>query len=99
MISSLFPGDGPAVVRTIARALDLPSSHIIDIFSLYQKRCPVVAGTPGHAPNASDVPCDWIGWWSAANSTEDECFGIDACHPHDVGYGNIAELVAAAIAR
>lgn len=98
VINSLFPGDGPAAVRMIARSLDLPSSHIIDIFTLFQKRCPVTAGTPGHAPNGSDVPCDWIGWCSGANSTEDECLGIDACHPNDVGYGKIAELVAGAIA-
>ena len=98
VINSLFPGSGPAGVRTIGRSLDLPSSHIVDLFSLFQTHCPVAAGTPGHDPNASDVSCDWIGWCSGANSSEHECLGIDGCHPNDVGYGQIARAVKAAIA-
>eukprot|EP01046_Picozoa_sp_COSAG06_P005936 COSAG06_NODE_271_length_18677_cov_157.113360_7_plen_369_part_00 len=99
VINSLFPGAGPSGVRTIADSLKLPASRVIDIYSLFQKQCPVAAGSPGHAPNASDVPCDWIGWCSGVNSTESECDGIDACHPNDVGYGQIAKLVRAAITQ
>lgn len=95
VINSLFPGSGPAAVRTIAEALGLPTSQVIDIYSLFQKQCPVAGGTPGHAPNATDVPCDWIGWCSGVNSTQ--CLGIDGCHPNDVGYGHVARLVHAAI--
>ena len=96
VINSLFPGSGPAGVRSIAQALKLPSSQVIDVYSLFQRQCPVVGGTPGHPPNATDVPCDWIGWCSGVNSTE--CLGIDGCHPNDVGYAKIAELVRADIA-
>ena len=45
------------------------------------------ARTPGHAENATDVPCDWIA-----------SGGKDACHPSDIGYGKLAEAVEAAIA-
>ena len=85
VINTLFPGDGPAGVRTLARAAGLPAP--IDLFSLFQSHCPVLGGTPGHAPNNTDVPCDWI-----ASS------GRDACHPSDVGYGKLAEAVKAVIA-
>lgn len=95
VINSLFPGSGPSSVRTIAQALKLPEAQVIDLYSLFQKQCPVVGGTPGHPPNATDVPCDWIGWCSGVNSTQ--CLGIDGCHPNDVGYGQIAKLVHAAI--
>ena len=45
VINSIFPGSGPAGVRTIAKTLGLPPSRIIDIYSMYQKQCPVVGGT------------------------------------------------------
>ena len=89
------PGPGPSGIRTIAASLKLPPSQIIDLYSMFQKQCPVVGGTPGHAPNTTDVPCDWIGWCSGVNSTE--CLGIDGCHPNDVGYSKIAKLVRSAI--
>ena len=95
VINSLFPGSGPAGVRTIAEAVRVPESQVIDIYSLFQKECPVVGGTPGHPPNATDVACDWIGWCAGASSTQ--CLGIDGCHPNDVGYGEIAKLVHATI--
>ena len=95
VINSVFPGDGSAGIRTIARSLGLPPSHVIDLFSLFQGQCPIKAGTPGHRPNASDVPCDWIGWCSGVNSSK--CLGIDACHPNDVGYEHIALAVRTAI--
>ena len=47
----------------------------------------MVAGTPGHSPNKTDVPCDWIGGG-----------GRDACHPSNVGYGKLAEAVKKVIA-
>lgn len=85
VINTLFPGDGPAAVRTLAKQAGLPAP--IDLFSLFQKHCPVVGGTPGHAPNSTDVPCDWIA-----------SGGRDACHPSNVGYGQVAAAVKAAIA-
>ena len=80
VINSLFPELVPAV----AKASDLASP--IDLYGLYQKRCPVLPGTPGHAPNATDVYCSIIG-----------SGGVDGCHPNDVGYGLIAAAVKAAI--
>ena len=65
------------------RSTGLP---VIDIFSIFEKHCPVVGGTPGHPANSTDVPCDWIGW-----------NGIDACHPNNVGYAQIARAVRASI--
>ena len=97
VINSIFPGGGAAGIRAIARALSLPVSHVLDVYSLFQQHCPVVGGTPGNAPNATDVPCDWIGWCSGVNSTA--CLGIDGCHPNDVGYGQIAGLVHAAVTK
>ena len=87
VINTLFPGGGPAGVRTIAAALKLPASQVIDIYSLMQQHCPVVGGTPGHAQNSTDVYCDWIG-----------SGGKDACHPNDIGYGQLAAAVRRAIA-
>lgn len=85
VINTLFPGSGPAGIRTLAAANGLPAP--IDLFSLFQNHCPVVGGTPGHQPNTTDVPCDWI-------ATD----GADACHPDNVGYGKIAAAVKTAIA-
>jgi len=85
VINSLFPGDGPAGVRTLAKAAGLPSP--IDLYSLWQSHCPVTGGTPGHENNKTDVPCDWIA-----------LDGKDACHPSDTGYGKLAMAVKAAIA-
>ena len=97
VINSLFPSHGAAGIRTIAASLKLPASQIIDLFSMYQKQCPVTGGTLGHPPNSTDVACDWIGWCSGVNSTE--CLGIDACHPNDEGYGQLAKAVRTAIAK
>ena len=85
VINTLFPGDGPAGVRTLAKDSGLPTP--IDLFSLWQSHCPVVGGTPGRAPNNTDVPCDWI-------ASE----GRDACHPSNEGYGKLAAAVKARIA-
>ena len=60
----------------------------IDLFGLFQGECPIASGTPGHAPNATDVVCDWVG----AN-------GADGCHPNNEGYGRLAELVWQLITR
>lgn len=49
--------------------------------------CPVVGGTPGHAPNNTDVNCDWIA-----------SGGADACHPSNEGYGQLAKAVKARLA-
>ena len=70
VINTVFPGNGFAGIRSIGTKLELPPSQIIDLYSLYQKQCPVAGGTPGIAPNATDVPCDWIGWCSGVNSTQ-----------------------------
>jgi hypothetical protein len=85
VINSLFPGTGPAGVRTLAKAAALPPP--IDLFSLFQAHCPVLGGTPGHAPNKTDVPCDWIA-----------SGGRDACHPSNEGYGQVAATVKKVIA-
>jgi lysophospholipase L1-like esterase len=84
VINSIFPGNGTNSVRAIASNAGL--SAPIDLFDLFQKHCPIVAGTPGHPPNASDVVCDWVG-----------SGGTDGCHPDDVGYGRVAKAVAAAV--
>ena len=47
-----------AGIRTIAKACGLPAP--IDIYSLFQKHCPITAGTPGHAANSTDQVCDWV---------------------------------------
>ena len=86
VINTLFPGTGPAGVRTLAKAAGLEEP--IDLYSLWQAHCPVLGGTPGHAPNKTDVPCDWIA-----------SGGKDACHPSDVGYGKLAAAVKAVIAK
>ena len=82
VINSLFPGDGPAGVKTLAKAsgLDAP----IDLFSLWEGHCPVEGGTAGHLPNKTHVPCDWIAKG-------------DACHPSNEGYTKLAAAVAAKI--
>ena len=85
VINSLFAGDGPAGIRTLAKESGLPAP--IDLFGLWQAHCPVVGGTPGHAPSRTDVDCDWI-----ASS------GRDACHPSNKGYGHLAAAVKARIA-
>ena len=86
VINSLFPAsDGAAAVRTVANAANLVEP--IDLYSLFQSHCPVTGGTPGHPPNQTLIPCDWIARG-----------GTDACHPNDVGYGKIAEAVKTAIA-
>ena len=86
MINTVFPGGGPASVRGIAAKAGLPPP--IDLFSLFEKHCPVTGGTPGHAANDTDVNCDWVG-----------SGGTDGCHPNDIGYGQVAALVAAAITQ
>ena len=86
MINTVFPGAGPASVRGIAAKAGLPPP--IDLFFLFEKHCPVTGGTPGHAANDTDVNCDWVG-----------SGGTDGCHPNDIGYGQVAALVAAAITQ
>jgi lysophospholipase L1-like esterase len=76
VINTVFPPS----VKQIASQNQLPPP--IDLFSLFQSHCPVVAGTPGHPANASDVYCDWVG-----------SGGKDACHPDDIGYLKLAEAV------
>ena len=68
------------VVPRVALENKLPPP--IDLFGMYEGHCPIAYGTPGHPSNATDQPCDWIG-----------CGGVDACHPDDVGYGEIAKAV------
>ena len=85
VINSVFPGNGQAGVRTLAKSNSLPEP--IDLFSLFQTHCPVLGGTPGHAPNRTDVVCDWIA-----------SGGRDACHPSNEGYGKVAAAVKARIA-
>jgi len=82
VINSLFPGDGPAGVKTLAKAGGLVAP--IDLFSLWEAHCPVVGGTPGHPANKSHTPCDWIATG-------------DACHPSNEGYTQLAKAVAAKI--
>eukprot|EP01051_Picozoa_sp_SAG22_P015119 SAG22_NODE_1932_length_3292_cov_1.713749_2_plen_174_part_00 len=87
VINSIFPA-GPGVaasVRGIAKTAGL-SAPLVDLFSLFQRHCPVTGGTPGHPNNDTDVNCDWVG-----------SGGADGCHPNDIGYGQVATLVAAAI--
>lgn len=86
VINSIFPGNGTSSIRAIASSAGL--GEPIDVFDLFQKHCPIVAGTAGHPPNASDVLCDWVG-----------SGGTDGCHPNDVGYGRVAKAVAAAVRR
>eukprot|EP01052_Picozoa_sp_SAG31_P036736 SAG31_NODE_4629_length_3085_cov_2.778299_3_plen_150_part_00 len=61
VINTVFPGSGPAGIRSIAHSLGISMPHVVDVYSMFQQHCPVLGGTPGHAPNASDVMCDWIG--------------------------------------
>ena len=84
MMQTAINTDLPRLVPRVAAANGLAPP--IDLFGAFERHCPVAAGTPGHAPNASDVPCDWIG-----------CGGVDACHPDNVGYGVIARAVRDAI--
>ena len=63
------------------------SRELSDLFSLFHMHCPVAGGTPGHAPNRTDVPCDWI------------AKGTDAYHPSNEGYDKLAAAVEARIAR
>jgi lysophospholipase L1-like esterase len=96
--NTIFPGNGPAGIRTIAARMKIPAEQIVDIYSLFQGHCPVVGGTPGHPPTCTAphvVPngtcgtkCDWVG-----------SGGTDGCHPDDVGYGMLAHSVFAAIRR
>jgi len=84
VINSIFPGDSPAGIRSIAKAAGLPAP--IDLYSLFQSHCPVVGGTPGHAANSTDTYCDWVG-----------SGGRDGCHPDNTGYRQIAAAVKAAV--
>ena len=68
----------------VAKTNGLPPP--IDLFTLYQRHCPIVEGTPGHPPSTKDVPCDWIG-----------AGGVDGCHPDNIGYGKLAHAVHDAI--
>ena len=87
MRQEVINGELPALVTAVAQASKLPPP--IDIFGLYEQHCPIAYGTdPAHPPNATDVPCDWIG-----------CGGVGACHPDNVGYGEIAKAVHSAILR
>ena len=80
VINSLLPGHGPAGVRSLAKAAGLPEP--IDLFTLFQGHCPVTGGTPGHTPNQTAVPCDWL---------------VDMCHPSNKGYAEIAASIKRAI--
>lgn len=51
--------DLPKLVPQVATAGGLPPP--IDLFGLWERHCPIASGTPGHPPNATDTPCDWIG--------------------------------------
>lgn len=84
VINSIFPSSTSYGIREIAKTARL--SPPIDVYSLFQKHCPVVAGTPGYPPNATDQQCDWIG-----------SGGSDGCHPSDEGYKQIASAVKDAI--
>eukprot|EP01052_Picozoa_sp_SAG31_P045702 SAG31_NODE_8455_length_1447_cov_2.009644_2_plen_235_part_00 len=92
--NSIFPGDGPAGIRTIAAKMGLPAAQIIDVYSLFQGHCPVTGGTPGHPPtcvaphvNATcGTKCDWVG-----------SGGLDGCHPDNIGYSKLAGVVFDAI--
>jgi len=86
VINSIFPAaKGPAAVRSLASAAALAAP--IDLYSRFQAHCPVTGGTPGHPSNKTLTPCDWIARG-----------GTDACHPNDVGYGQIATAVKEIIA-
>ena len=74
----------PALVPQIAKANKLPPP--VDLYSLFQKHCPVGGGTPGHPNNGTDTPCDWIG-----------SGGLDGCHPDDYGYLQVAMAVRDAL--
>ena len=56
----------------------------VDLFSLFETHCPIAAGTPGHLPSKAVVPCEWIATG-----------GMDACHPDNTGYDQIARAVLA----
>ena len=84
MMQTAINSDLPRLVPQVASAYGLPPP--IDLFGLFQRHCPVAAGTPGHAPSPVDVPCDWVG-----------SGGVDACHPDNEGYGEIAKAVRDAI--
>ena len=84
MLQTAINTDLPRLVPQIATANGLPPP--VNLFGLYERHCPVRAGTPGVPPNATDVYCDWIG-----------CGGVDACHPDNRGYGEVAKAVRDAI--
>ena len=84
MMQTVINTDLPQLVPRIAA--DGGLAEPIDLFALFQRHCPVRAGTAGYPPNATDVPCDWIG-----------SGGVDACHPDNVGYGMVAKAVRDAI--
>ena len=86
MLQEVTNTELPKLIPTIAHDSGLASP--VDLFALFQKHCPISAGTPGHAPNATDSPCDWIG-----------SGGVDACHPNDLGYLQLAKAVQAAITQ
>lgn len=82
VINTLFPELVPEIAKKSNLALP------VDLYSMYQKLCPVLPGTPGHAPNTTDVYCSIVG-----------SGGKDGCHPNDVGYGLIAAAVKDAISK
>ena len=84
MLQTAINSDLPRLVPTVAKTARLAPP--VDLFGLYEAHCPIASGTPGHAPNATDEPCSWIG-----------CGGVDACHPDNVGYGKVAAAVRDAI--
>ena len=84
MLQTAINTDLPRLVPAVATANALPPP--IDLFALFQKHCPIRSGTPGHPPNATDQPCDWIG-----------CGGVDACHPNNEGYSQLAAAVMAVV--
>ena len=83
VVNTLLPGTTTAGIRAIAYEAGLTAP--IDLFSLFQKHCSVTGGTPHHDPN-NITDCDWVG-----------SGGRDGCHPDNVGYGQIAAAVKAAI--
>ena len=62
-VSPTAIGDGPAGVRTVAKNSGLEAP--IDLFSLWQRHCPVTGGTPGHNPNKTDVVVRDLTTWTA----------------------------------
>jgi len=84
MLQTAINTDLPRLVPKVAT--DNHLAPPIDLFDVFQGHCPVVGGTPGHPSNATDTPCDWIG-----------CGGVDACHPSNVGYAQVAKAVHDAI--